>query len=346
MRASILASVLVCSACGGDDGPAQIDARIPDAEVPDAAFPSGTVAAEVMTFNVGFLQTVIGGAVRLPHIVTAVKASPAEIICFQELWHDQIVTPAEFAAMVADEYPYSVWDNSDIEEFSPLSNGLLILSKHPLHRKRFHRYTENDDIVDRAVIAATAVKGDEWSLHVVCTHLQAGLDGGDQDPPPPTSNAGVRAAQLAELEDFVADNGYEVGPSLLLGDFNAGPDPDPTDEECPGGGASCPLTCSPTDSVTVANAVAAGWVDRADALGFTECTYCMPEARDLEYIPLYPCEGSQRIDHCLTRGTAPSQITAIVRDMEQAIDEPIPNDSQNRHARTLSDHYAVRCTIE
>jgi endonuclease/exonuclease/phosphatase family metal-dependent hydrolase len=247
--------------------------------------------------------------------------------------------------MVEDEYPYSVWDASTLEEFSPLSNGLLILSKYPIHRKRFLRYEMNDDIVDRAVLAATVVKDDEWSLHVVCTHLQAGLDGGDQDPPPATSNAGVRAAQLAELEDFVEANGYEDGPSVLLGDFNAGPDPDPTDMECPGGGGSCPTTCTPTDSVTVANAVAAGWTDRADDLAFTPCTYCMPEARDLEYIPLYPCEGSQRIDHCLTRGTGDSQITAIVRDMTQAIDEVIPGDSMNRHARTLSDHYAVRCTI-
>lgn len=340
MRSIGLAALLVCSACGGDDGPAVV----PDAEVPDAAYPSGPVQTEIMTFNVGLLQTVIGSTVRLPHIVTAVNASSAEIICFQEVWH-YATTPEEFAGMIADEYPYAIWDDSQVKEFSPLSNGLVIASKHPIHRARFLRYAENDDIVDRAVLAGTVIKGDEWSLHVLCTHLQAGLDGGDQDPPPATSNAGIRAAQLAELNDFVEDNGYGPGPSVLLGDFNAGPDPDPTDEECPGQ-AACPATCTPTDSVTVATAVEAGWDDRAADLGFTACTYCMPDARIMEYVPLYPCEGSQRIDHVLSRGLAPSEVTAIVRDMETAIDEAVPNDANDRHVYTLSDHYAVRATIE
>lgn len=351
MRAWLPALVLVCS-CGGDDGPATIDARIPDAEVPDAAFPTGTVSAEVMNFNVGLLQTVLGSTVRLPEIITAVNASSAEVICFEEVWtqyttHSGEADKVDFSEAIAEAYPYQMWDWTDAEDGtgSSLGNGLLIASKYPLHRQRYLRYTMNDNIVDRGVLAATVVKDDDWHLNVVCTHLQAGLDGGDQDPPPVTSNAGIRAAQLVELEQFVTDNGYDDGPSVLLGDFNAGPDPDPTDDECPGQ-AACPATCTPADNVTVAEAVMSGWTDRADDLGFTECTYCAMEADALEYIPLYPCEGSQRIDHCLTRGTAPAQITAIVRDMENAIDVAVPGDSMNRHVNTLSDHYAVRCTIE
>ncbi len=336
----ILAVVLLCSACG-DDGPPAIDANVPPA---DAEWPTGAVQTEVLTFNVGLLQTVIGSSVRIPHIVDAVKASTAEIICFNEVWI-YATTPEEFHAMFADEYPYAIYDSSQTEEFSPLSNGLLIASKYPIQRTRFLRYAENDDIVDRAVIAGTVIKEGDWHLNVLCTHLQAGLDGGQEDPPPPTSNAGIRAAQLAELNDFVEDNGYAAGPSLLLGDFNAGPDPDPTDDECPGQ-AACPSTCTPTDSVTVATAVEAGWDDRAADLGFVDCTYCMPEARVMEYVPLYPCEGSQRIDHILSRGLAPSEVTSIVRDMEDAIDEAVPGDASNRHVYTLSDHYAVHATIE
>ena len=73
------------------------------------------------------------------------------------------------------------------------------------YRQRFLRYTMNDtnNIVDRAVIAATAVS-DDWHLNVLCTHIQAGLD--------PTNSA-IRTAQLAELDQFATDNDYASGPS-------------------------------------------------------------------------------------------------------------------------------------
>jgi endonuclease/exonuclease/phosphatase family metal-dependent hydrolase len=191
-----------------------------------------------------------------------------------------------------------------------------------------------NNIVDRAVLGATAVSGTDWHLHVLCTHLQAGLD--------PTNTA-VRRSQLDEIGDFVTEHGYADGPAVLLGDFNAGPDPDPTDDECPGQG-NCPATCTPVDTMTIDMVEDDyGWTDRADEEAFTECTYCKAEADDLAFIPLYPCEGSQRIDHCFARGLGGSDIQVIDRVMD-ANDLTI-DIGDGETARTLSDHFAVQCSL-
>jgi endonuclease/exonuclease/phosphatase family metal-dependent hydrolase len=326
----LLALVAAC----GNDAPADPDARRIDAEIPPDAIdlPQGDVTAEVVTFNVGLIQTVKGATARIPHIVAAVEASGADIVCFQEVY-TQYTNPETMAGELADVYPYAAWDdNSD----GNVGNGLLIVSKVPLYLPRFHVFTMNDpnNIVDRAVLGATAISGTDWHLHVLCTHLQAGLD--------PT-NTDIRRSQLDEIGDFVTEHGYAAGPAVLLGDFNAGPDPDPTDDECPGQG-NCPATCTPVDTVTIDMVEDDyGWTDRSDEEAFTECTYCKAEADDLAFIPLFPCEGSQRIDHCFVRGLGGSDIQLIDRVMD-ANDLTIDIGGGDT-ARTLSDHYAVQCSL-
>ncbi len=348
-------SLALLAACGGDD-PAAIDAaRIDgtpiDAFSPDgdisglpeelpSPLPNGDVDARIMTFNIGHFATVRGGRERLPHQITAIEESGADIVCFQEVYtlpdpDVRYVSPHSLAAELADVYPYAAWS---WETTNMLGSGNLIVSKVPLYRQRFLRYTMNDanTIVDRAVLAATAVS-DDWHLDVLCTHLQAGLD---------PENAPIRLDQIRELGLFVTEHDYADGPSVLLGDFNAGPDPDPLDEECPGQEPSCPATCTPVDTATLATltggGASGGWTDRAGDLGFTECTYCKPEADALAAVALFPCEGSQRIDHCLSRGTGNAQISALERVMDQAVSIQL---SGNNTAMTLSDHYAVKCTI-
>lgn len=347
------------TACGGDDD-ATIDARPrPDASGPiDAAppdasgsvlpedlpspLPSGPVTASTMTFNVGLIPTVKGRTQRLPEIVEAVEASGVDIVCFQEVFtsYDQstdpvtYIDPAMVAAELADVYPYAAWD---LRGTSSLSNGVMIVSKVPLYRQRFVRFTMNDgNTVDRAVIAATAV--DEtggWHLNVMCAHMQAGLD---------EDNTTARRDQLREIDVLAETEGYNDAPSILLADFNAGPDPDPLDEECPGQG-SCPATCSAVDTLTIDMvADTYGWTDWADALGFTPCTYCKAEADAMAYpLALFPCEGSQRIDHCFTRNLGTAEVVTMDRVMDEPISPPLPtNQGDVVH---LSDHFAVRCDI-
>ncbi|MCA9673747.1 MAG: endonuclease/exonuclease/phosphatase family protein [Kofleriaceae bacterium] len=332
---------------GGDDQPATIDAARYDARppidatgsdastsmVPDdlpSPLPSGPVTAKTMTFNLGLIQTVRGAPQRLPHIVDAVKGSGVDIVCFEEVY-TQYTSPPALAAMLADTYPYAAWDWTTV---NTVSNGLLVVSKVPLYRQRFHRFTQNDNagIVDRAVLGVIAVD-DAWHLSVLCTHLQAGLD---------PSNTAIRRSQLAELDAFAEDEGFNDDAAVLLGDFNCGPDPDPTDDECPGQ-AACPATCTPVDTETIdAVSQTYGWTEWATALGFDECTYCKAEADALALLPLFVCEGSQRIDHCFTRNLGAAAVTAV----DRVLDAPVAIDIGNgMTSTTLSDHYPVECDL-
>ena len=306
MRPLPVVLLALVAACGDDAAPADPDARRIDAEIPPDAIvlPEGDVTATVISFNVGLIGTVKGGPERIPHLADAIEASGADIVCLQEVY-TQYTTQAEFAALVEETYPYAVWDELTKAN---VGNGLVIVSKVPLYLPRFHRFSQNDEnnpvIVDRAVLGATAISGTDWHLHVLCTHLEAGLD---------TVNTTQRRGMLAEIGTFVTDNGYADGPAVLLGDFNAGPDPDPTDEECPDQGG-CDATCTPVDIDTITSVETTyGWTDRADEEAFTLCTYCKAEADALALLMTFPCEGSQRIDHCFVRGLGGSDIQTMER---------------------------------
>ncbi len=360
MRAPRLLLGILClsAACGGNDSSPDArprpDAAIPiDAPGPDAGgavlpedlpspLPSGPVTASIMTFNVGLLQTVAGRLERLPYIIDAVKASNVDIVCLQEVFYsyvdesdpDTYIEPPAVAAALSDTYPYAAWDWTGESSYR---NGLMIVSKVPLYRQRFQRYTMNDgnQIVDRALLAATAVD-DTWHLNVLCTHLQAGLD---------VNNTTTRRDEVRELDEVAEAEGYNDGPSILLGDFNAGPDPDPLDDECPGQG-SCPSTCSVVDTETIDSvATTYGWTDPSTALAFTPCTYCKAEADALAYpIALFPCEGSQRIDHCFTRNLGTAQVVTMDRVMDTALTPPLSTTQGD--VNHLSDHFAVQCDID
>lgn len=334
-------------ACGDDGGGADIDARPTpdspppiDAMGPDASgatlpdtlpdiLPNEPVDAEVITFNVGLISIVKGAEQRLPHIVSAIEASGADIVCLQEVY-SQFTTPLEFATELADVYPYAAWTWEEVNDVGP---GVMIVSKIPLYRQRFLRFEANAAAtVDRAVIAATAVS-DTWYLHVLCTHLHAGLD----DP-----STTIRRAELDEMATFASQYGYVDGPSVLLGDFNAGPDPDPLDEECPNQEPQCTATCTPADTESIAMmSTTYGWTDPYEPLAFNECTYCKGPAEALALLQMFPCEGSQVIDRCFTRGSN-ATITAVDRVMDQGVNIDIGN---GEFALTLSDHYGVQCSL-
>jgi endonuclease/exonuclease/phosphatase family metal-dependent hydrolase len=359
MRVSTISVLLTtaAAACGGGDGgldapPPVIDAARPDATAvpPDAEpgdlpgelptpLPAGAPSLSAITFNVGQIQTVNGAPERMAAILPALADSGADVVCLQEVYTQPpestetgYTTPAGVAATLAATYPYAAWSEAGVNR---LSNGLLILSKHPLYRRRFLRFETNDpnEIVDRAALAATVV-ADAWHVAVVCTHIQAGID---------ADGIELRQAELAELGAFVEAEGYADGPTVLLGDFNAGPapTPPPAEPECPGQGA-CPSTCTPPDTGSIDLLTTTyGWA--APVVANTACTYCKAESTALAFVNLFPCEGSQVIDHCFHRGLGAATITQSARVLDAPVS--IPYVDPVGTATTLSDHYALRCTI-
>ncbi len=348
----VVALVFVAAACsddGGGDADARTDAVTVDAatdattdgppthpELPEtlpSPLPSGNVVLKVATFNNGLVQLVKAGPQRIAPIQAALTALDADVLCLQELY-TQYTGPAAYAAALAATYPYAWYDTTTV---NPLGNGLAILSKKPLYRGRYLHYLMNDsnNVVDRAVIAATVVDttGNFYS-HVLCTHIQAGLDG------PGTAR---RQAQLAELGGFVTAHGYDGAGqhAILLGDFNTGPDPAPTDTEC-SDDINCSPMCLAADNASYGSMTATyGWTDRAPILFPTDCTSCRSQFVQMATLNLFPCEPSQRIDHCFTRNLAPARVSAMTREL----DDPVSIVGAGGTAMYLSDHYAVRCEI-
>lgn len=347
-RARVLAVCAALLAACSDDGGSSVDARPPIDAAVDAAIdgplthpelpetlpsplPSGPVTLEVATFNNGLVQLVKAAPQRIAPIQTALAALDADVICLQELY-TQYTSPADFATALAATYPYAWYDTT---VHNSLGNGLAILSKKPLYRGRYLNYAMNDSngVVDRSVIAATVVDTTgNYYAHVLCTHIQAGLDG------PGTT---LRQAQLAELGQFVTDQGYATGPSILLGDFNTGPDPMPSDTEC-SDDSNCSATCIAADTASYGMmSTTYGWADPGSTLLAGQCTSCRGQFVQMATLNLFPCEPSQRIDHCFTRNLG----TAAVQEMTRELDDPVSIAGAGGTAEWLSDHYAVRCRI-
>lgn len=344
----VLFPTVMAAACGGgdDDGPATADARIDAPPIVDAPpvdgpathpdlpedlpapLPSGPVTLKVATYNTGLVQLVKAAQARIPHLVTALAALDADVVCVQELY-TQFTSPRTFAESLAATYPYAWYETTAVNS---LGNGLAILSKKPLYRGRHLRYTQNDsnNVVDRSVIAATVVDATAgYHVHVLCTHIQAGLDG---------PGISLRQAQLAELGQFVTGEIYDTAPSILLGDFNTGPDPMPTDNEC-ADDTNCAPMCIAADTASYASmSTTYGWTD-ASVGRFTDCTSCRDQFVQMATLNLFPCEPSQRIDHCFARNLGTSVAVEVTREL----DEMVSIAGQGGTANYLSDHYAVRC---
>lgn len=345
----VLPVALMAAACGGGDddgGDGNPDARIdapPPVDAPPidgiptspdlpedlpVPLPSGPVTLKVATYNNGLIQLVRAAAARIAPIQAELAALDADVICLQELY-TQFTNPRAFAEALAATYPYAWYETTTV---NALGNGLAILSKKPLYRGRHLRYVMNDsnNVVDRAVIAATVVDpAAGFHVDVLCTHIQAGLDG---------PGITLRQAQLAELGQFVTAEGYATGPSILLGDFNTGPDPMPADTEC-SDDANCSPMCIAADTASYASmSTTYGWTDAATGL-FTDCTSCRDQFVQMATLNLFPCEPSQRIDHCFARNLG----TSAAREVTRELDQPVAITGQGGTANYLSDHYAVRC---
>lgn len=351
--AAILVAIgLSFPACGDDGGSSStIDARRPDSAVNtiDAAgpsfdggsavipetrpspLPSGAPSLTAVTYNAGLIAVVKGRNERMPLIVNALKALDADVICLQEIYSGTIEPPA-FHAMLADTYPNAYWTWTGAY---PQRTGLLIVSKHPLYRGRELYYTMGNDgpTVDRAAIGVTMVaSNDAWYANVLCTHWHAGLAN--------ASDLAVRSNHADELKTWATNEGYLSEPSILLGDFNAGPAwPSAPACECGTMTSTCDNPCDPWDAASY-NKIAADWTDPFDGADFV--TSGREQFLHLAVVPgLFPDEPSQRIDHCFHRGLTGSSFYGG----GLALDEMQSISAGGETLEYLSDHYAVTCTF-
>jgi endonuclease/exonuclease/phosphatase family metal-dependent hydrolase len=289
----------------------------------DAAGPVSSLS--MATFNTGLVGVVKGVDARRVEIESALVASDIDVLCLQELFKPIVI--ADFAAGVSEAYPHSF--HSELGD-SAVGNGLLILSRYPLEGGQEMLFTATDPLglTDRMVIAADVVLGDQ-RLHVMCSHLQAGLDAESTD---------VRTMQVDEIVAFADEQGYLAGPSVLLGDFNMGPDPVESctvDDDPP---------CLAPDVATYDKVLQTFDDGAADS---TACTQCRDIFLPLQVLSSYIDEPDQRIDHCFTRSLGDWAVSDHSIVFDEAVDIPYTAaDGTTETLVTLSDHVGVRCDLE
>lgn len=134
---------------------------------------------------------------RYPQLLEALHEADADVIALQECTEDF------FSAALADtsDWPFRVFEAYEDED-----EGLALLSRYPIRESRFlHRCPEYAN----AAALHTIIDAQSLTLSVTNVHL-------------PWDSVISRERQAAAIQRFI--NGQDADYSLLLGDFNDGPD--------------------------------------------------------------------------------------------------------------------------
>jgi endonuclease/exonuclease/phosphatase family metal-dependent hydrolase len=293
----------------------------------DAGSDAGSDAATdddvtLVTLNLALAPTVKGPKERLPALREAVAALDADVLCLQEAFSPTI-QPSQLASMLEESFPYAHF--TDEGPSTSLGNGVLLLSKHPLSNLSAKVFETNElgGLLNRVLLVADVALG-ERLLHVACTHLSAGLGAED---------IARKKAQVEEIFAFLDARAPSAGPTFLLGDFNAGPDPVGA---C---NASSEPACDPPDLETYELVLTRFEDPNADA---TFCTQCKDIFDPMQILGTFSSEPDQRIDHCFVADLAPfaHAETRIVVDEDPMLEV----DGEVLHS--LSDHRGVACSFQ
>ena len=302
---------------GGSDE--LVDAAVDASQPQDDG--GGSQYLNLITYNVGLAVVVKGAEERKSLVIDALAGCGADVVCLQEVFAP-VTSSAEMAEALASTYPYS-WSSDSGD--SVAGSGLLILSRHPLEAEAELVFVDKDPLglTDRMAIA-TDVRAGVDRIHVICTHLNSGLDAG---------NTEVRLKQVDEIIEWSHDQGYLDGPTFLLGDFNLGPDPIGA---CT---AASDPPCLAPDEATYAYLIET--FDDPNR-NWKQCTQCREVFLPMQVIDLYADEPDQRLDHCFVKNIEPlaHAFSEIVFDENLSIEidgDTIPS---------LSDHLGIRCVFE
>ena len=180
----------------------------------------------ILSLNVGLLDIRLLGRSfyrpadfveqRLRAIPTQLQAFDADIVAMQELFQYRHIR--WLTGKLADTYPYQYYQRT----LRPVGNGLLLLSKRPLHSPRFQYFSKGlfkeQLIAGKGMLSAQVEIGGS-AVTLVNLHTTAGGSSEEQGVPQILS---LREAQLAQMLDDVQRRNSPL--SLVVGDFNAGPE--------------------------------------------------------------------------------------------------------------------------
>lgn len=191
--------------------------------------------ATILTFNTFLLDVRLFGRVRVypaaPFIAERLAALPdaiaeigADVVCLQEVFrrpHRAFL--AERLARTDPAYPHVAGIR---RPGLRLDTGLMVLSRHPIERVRPVEFRaqllEEHLVVCKGGLDCVVTLPDLGACRVIAVHLAAG---GILGHPEGRRGETCRARQIEELA-AVADHGHH-GPTLIAGDFNAGPQASP-----------------------------------------------------------------------------------------------------------------------
>jgi endonuclease/exonuclease/phosphatase family metal-dependent hydrolase len=191
-------------------------------------------------------------------------------------------------------------------------NGLLLLSKTPLE-DQFYEEMEAVQVA-RSILAATTTlpSGDE--VRVYCNHLTAEITGVEY---PGDEFDSYEAEQKVQVERLIELVGEETLPTVVLGDFNAGPADEGLDAELP---ANYELY------------VNAGWTNVfLDVYTGPACSYCSSNT-------LVDSTTDKAIDHIFVVNAEP-----IAARGDLLFTETVDVEGAQSH---ISDHFGVRVIFD
>lgn len=282
----------------------------------------------IVSFNVGLLDVnLLGYSIMKPadHIEdraqalsSALKTQNADMIAIQELYVGKHAK--QLIEQMRETFPYHYRKSTTIFR---IDNGLLILSKFPIREQRMSTLTSGP--WDEAIFASKSIMSVQIAidpsrnLNIVNIHATSGGMLNAQDSEKITR---VRQTQIEQAKEIIDSHDGDL--SIILGDFNAGPE------------------IAPSNYEFLTNI---GYVD-----AYRE--YCF--AKDLEPEITWDAKNilniqgahsdsiSQRIDHIyLSPGLA--QMTTVTH-AEVIFKEPIVDVGAEQMV-TLSDHYGITAKL-
>lgn len=150
---------------------------------------------------------------RLPVVVERLRAADPDVICLQEVWHDDWTSSA---AVIAEALGGYEWRFGGDIEFEPgVRFGNAVVSRWPITGEDVQPLPGPSGRDEHRLVLRVDVDGPRGPLQVFCTHLNWRLD-----------ESHVRQEQVRVLAEMVAAARPRTYPPIVCGDFNAEPHSD------------------------------------------------------------------------------------------------------------------------
>jgi endonuclease/exonuclease/phosphatase family metal-dependent hydrolase len=178
--------------------------------------PESTISIKVLSWNIQMLPNFFRAfspslrkmqAKRLPWIVDYIKSQDFEVIVFQEVF--DVECKRRLRRQLKKIYPYQV---KPINKGRMTSNGILIVSKHPMKYIDHVVYAKGsgaDGMAAKGCVLAELTKGG-LTFQLAGTHLQAGSGIAQQH----------RDQQYKDIRKLLDKNKKENVPQIVAGDMN------------------------------------------------------------------------------------------------------------------------------